>query len=76
MQCRLEVAAELQQQWRRISQSINHLFVKASKMTVTKVSAQDQQGSESAYSNPKTKPKYVKTRSSAIAEGPRDASCQ
>jgi len=35
--------------------SINHLFVKASKMTVTKVSAQDQHGSESAYSDPKTK---------------------
>ena len=29
---------------------IYHLFVKASKMTVTKVSVQDQQGSESAYS--------------------------
>jgi len=28
-------------------------------MTVTKVSVQDQQGSESAYSDPKTKPKYV-----------------
>jgi len=42
-----------------INQSINHLFVKASKMTVTKVSVQDQQGSESAYSDPKTKPKYV-----------------
>jgi len=40
-------------------QSINHLFVKASNMTVTKVSVQDQQGSESAYSDPKTKPKYV-----------------
>jgi len=38
-----------------INQSINHLFVKASKMTVTKVSVQDQQGSESAYSDPKTK---------------------
>jgi len=35
------------------------LFVKASKMTVTKVSANDQQGSESAYSDPKTKPKYT-----------------
>jgi len=33
--------------------SINHLFVKTSKMTVTKVSVQDQQGSESAYSDPK-----------------------
>jgi len=42
-----------------INQSINHLFVKASKTTVTKVSVQDQQGSESAYSDPKTKPKYV-----------------
>jgi len=42
-----------------INQSINHLFVKASKMTVTKVNVQDQQGSESAYSDPKTKPKYV-----------------
>jgi len=41
------------------SLSINHLFVKASKMTATKVSVQDQQGSESAYSDPKTKPKYV-----------------
>ena len=39
--------------------SIIYLFVKASKMTVTKVSVQDQQGSESAYSDPKTKPKYV-----------------
>ena len=39
--------------------SINHLFVKANKMTVTKVSVQDQQGSESAYSDPKTKPKYA-----------------
>jgi len=39
--------------------SINHLFVKASKMTVTEVSVQDQQGSESAYSDPKTKPKYA-----------------
>jgi len=29
-------------------------------MTVTKVSIQDQQGSESAYSDRKTKPKYVK----------------
>ena len=38
-------------------ESINHLFVTASKMTVTKVSIQDQQGSESAYSDPKTKPK-------------------
>jgi len=28
-------------------------------MTVTKVSVQDQQGSESAYSDPKTKPKYA-----------------
>ena len=28
-------------------------------MTVTKLSVQDQQGSESAYSDPKTKPKYV-----------------
>jgi len=28
-------------------------------MTVTKVSVQDQQGSESAYSDPKTKPEYV-----------------
>ena len=28
-------------------------------MTVTKVSVQNQQGSESAYSDPKTKPKYV-----------------
>jgi len=28
-------------------------------MTVTKVSVQDQQGSESAYSDPKIKPKYV-----------------
>ena len=28
-------------------------------MTVTKVSVQDQQGLESAYSDPKTKPKYV-----------------
>jgi len=35
-------------------QSINHLLVKASKMTVTKESVQDQQGSESAYSDPKT----------------------
>jgi len=39
-----------------INQSINHLFVKASKM---RVSVQDQQGSESAYSDPKTKPEYV-----------------
>ena len=28
-------------------------------MTVTKASVQDQQGSESAYSDPKTQPKYV-----------------
>jgi len=28
-------------------------------MTVTKVSVQDQQGSESAYSDPRTKPNYV-----------------
>ena len=28
-------------------------------MAVTKVSVQDQQGSDSAYSDPKTKPKYV-----------------
>ena len=28
-------------------------------MTVTKVSVQDQQGSESAYSDHKAKPKYV-----------------
>jgi len=28
-------------------------------MTVTKVSVQDQQGSDSAYSDPKTQPKYV-----------------
>jgi len=28
-------------------------------MTVTKVSLQDQQGSESAYSDHKTKPKYA-----------------
>ena len=28
-------------------------------MTATKVSVQDQLGSESAYSDPKTKPKYV-----------------
>jgi len=40
--------------------SINHLFVKASKMTVTKVSAQDQKGSESTYNDPKTKAKYAK----------------
>ena len=42
-----------------ITMSINHLCVKASKMTVTEVSVQDQQGSESAYSDPKTKPKYA-----------------
>jgi len=36
-----------------VSQSISHLSVKASKMTVTKVSVQDQQGSESAHSDPK-----------------------
>jgi len=34
-----------------------YLFVKASKMTVTKVSVQDQQGSESVHSD-QTKPKY------------------
>jgi len=41
---------------------IIHSFVKGSKMTVTKVSVQDQQGLESAYSDPKTKPKYVQMR--------------
>jgi len=40
-------------------QSIKHLFVKTNKMTVAKVTIQDQQGSESAYSVPKTKPKYA-----------------
>jgi len=40
-----------------INQSISHLFVKASKMPVTKVSVQDQQGSESAYSDPVKKKK-------------------
>jgi len=40
-----------------INQSISHLFVKESKMTVTKVSVQDQQGSESAYSDPVKKKK-------------------
>jgi len=40
-----------------INQSI---IKKASKITVTIVSVQDQQGAESAYSDPKTKPKYVK----------------
>ena len=39
-----------------INQSI---IKKASKITVTIVSVQDQQGAESAYSDPKTKPKYV-----------------
>jgi len=34
--------------------SFNHLFEKASKMTETKVKVLDQQGSESAYSDPKT----------------------
>ena len=44
----------------KMSQSVNNLLVKASKMTsVTTVSVHDQQGSESAYSDPKTKPKYV-----------------
>jgi len=38
-----------------VSQSVNNLLVKASKMTsVTTVSVHDQQGSESAYSDPKT----------------------
>jgi len=44
-----------------VNQSINQSFIckSRSKMTVTKVSLQDQQGSESAYSDPKTKPKYA-----------------
>jgi len=49
-----------------INQSVNHLFVKASKMTVPKLSVKDQHGSKSAYSDTKTKPKYVGSRSSLL----------
>ena len=41
-------------------------------MTVTKESVQDQQGSESAYSDPKTKPKYVEKYTKY--KGPRQQS--
>jgi len=37
-------------------------------MTVTEVSVQDQQGSESAYSDPKTKPKYVENTQNTYSE--------